>query len=57
MKAQTLLVVAFCVAFTVAFTAAFGTGKKGCGCGTKDQLISLNESRPQRNVAQLLARC
>jgi hypothetical protein len=57
MKAQTLLVVAFCEAFAVAFTAAFGTGKKGCGCGTKDQLICLNESRPQPDDGQLLARC
>lgn len=57
MKTQVRLEVAFCGALAVAFTAAPGKARIGCGCGTKDQLISLNESRPQRNVAQLLARC
>jgi hypothetical protein len=53
MKTRILLVVALCVALAVGFTVASDKASKGCGCGMKDQVISLNDTGFLPDDAQL----
>jgi hypothetical protein len=53
MKTRILLVVGLCMVLAFAFTVATEKTNKGCGCGTKDQVISLDESGLKHNDARL----